>query len=57
MAPETRSETGPEAPPEHPSEAEEERPPLGSWPRLYAVVVGNLFLIIFLLILFTRAVS
>lgn len=39
----------------HPDD--ERRPPLGSWPRLYAVVLGTLVLLIVLFTLFTRAFS
>ena len=35
----------------------EERPPLGSWGRLYAVVLGELLLLIVLFTLFARAFS
>jgi len=31
-----------------------EPPPLGSWPRLYAVVAGNLALLILLFSLFSK---
>jgi hypothetical protein len=33
----------------------DERPPLGSWSRLYAVVVGELVLLIVLFTLFAQA--
>lgn len=33
----------------------QELPPLGSWPRMYTLVLGNLALWIFLFYLFTRA--
>jgi hypothetical protein len=36
------------------SKAQDERPPLGSWRRVYAVVIGNLVLCILLLLLFTK---
>ena len=32
----------------------EERPPLGSWPRMYALVLGNHLLLIVLFTIFTR---
>jgi hypothetical protein len=32
-----------------------ERPPLGSWTRLYAIVIGELALLILLFTLFARA--
>jgi hypothetical protein len=32
-----------------------ERPPLGSWRRMYAVVIGELILLIVLFTLFARA--
>jgi hypothetical protein len=32
-----------------------ERPPLGGWPRLYALVIGELVLLIVLFTLFARA--
>lgn len=38
--------------PEAPDPADE-HPPLGSWPRLYLLVLGNLFLLIVLFTLFT----
>lgn len=31
----------------------DKRPPLGSWPRLYALVLGNLVVLILLFTLFT----
>ena len=39
------------------SDAPEEPPPLGTWPRMYALVLGSLALWIALFILFTRAFS
>ena len=33
----------------------EERPPLGGWPRLYAIVIGELALLVLLFTLFARA--
>lgn len=39
----------------HPDE--EERPPLGSWGRMYALVLGTLALLVFLFTLFTWAFS
>ena len=33
----------------------EEQPPLGGWPRLYALVIGELALLILLFTLFARA--
>ena len=39
-----------------PREADhEEQPPLGGWPRLYAIVIGELALLILLFTLFARA--
>jgi hypothetical protein len=35
--------------------AAEERPPLGGWGRLYALVIGELVLLILLFTLFARA--
>jgi hypothetical protein len=35
--------------------ATEERPPLGGWSRLYAIVIGELVLLILLFTLFARA--
>lgn len=35
----------------------DETPPLGAWPRLYAVVLGELALLILLFTLFARAFS
>jgi hypothetical protein len=32
-----------------------DRPPLGGWPRLYAIVIGELILLILLFSLFARA--
>ena len=43
--------------PEPHQETDEEPPPLGSWNRIYAVVVGSLVVVIVLLILFTREFS
>jgi len=43
------------APPENAEP--EERPPLGSWPRLYALVIGALVLDVVLFYLFTRTFS
>ena len=37
--------------------AGEERPPLGGWSRLYAIVLGELALLILLFTLFARAFS
>ena len=37
--------------------ASEQRPPLGSWTRLYAIVLGELVLLILLFTLFARAFS
>jgi hypothetical protein len=34
---------------------EEGRPPLGSWPRMYALVLGNLVVLILIFYAFTRA--
>ena len=36
-------------------ETPDEPPPLGSWPRVYALVLGNLAFWIFVFYLFTRA--
>jgi hypothetical protein len=36
-------------------DADAERPPLGSWPRLYAIVIAELALLILLFTLFARA--
>jgi hypothetical protein len=33
----------------------EEQPPLGGWPRLYAIVIGELALLVLLFTLFARA--
>jgi hypothetical protein len=33
----------------------EETPPLGGWPRLYAIVIGELALLVILFSLFARA--
>ena len=33
----------------------DERPPLGGWSRLYAIVIGELILLIVLFTLFARA--
>lgn len=49
--PEPRLE-GAEVEPEAPDPADA-HPPLGSWPRLYLLVLGNLFLLIVLFSLFT----
>ena len=39
-----------------PREADhEEQPPLGGWPRLYAIVIGELVLLVLLFTLFARA--
>jgi hypothetical protein len=39
-----------------PGEADhEEQPPLGGWPRLYAIVIGELVLLVVLFTLFARA--
>jgi hypothetical protein len=35
--------------------ANEARPPLGSWPRMYALVLGNLVVLILIFYAFTRA--
>ncbi|MDX1383349.1 MAG: hypothetical protein R3190_06870 [Thermoanaerobaculia bacterium] len=43
--------------PNPPQPEPEDRPPLGSWGRIYAVVIGNLVLLILLLIWFTRTFS
>lgn len=45
---------GPVAP-EPRCESPEERPPLGSWKRMYALVLGNLALLILLFYWFTKA--
>lgn len=37
--------------------AAEERPPLGGWGRLYAIVLGELALLVLLFTLFARAFS
>ncbi len=37
------------------AETPDEPPPLGTWPRMYALVLGNLAFWIFLFYLFTRA--
>jgi hypothetical protein len=37
------------------SENQEETPPLGSWKRMYALVLANLVLLIVLFYAFTRA--
>jgi hypothetical protein len=37
--------------------AADERPPLGEWKRLYAIVLGELVLLILLFTLFARAFS
>ncbi|MEE2778241.1 MAG: hypothetical protein VYE73_15930 [Acidobacteriota bacterium] len=45
---------------EHPEptpEVDEEPPPLGSWGRIYAVVIGSLGVVIALLIWFTETFS
>ncbi len=42
-------------PPREPAPADEPRPPLGAWPRAYAVVIAELVLVILLLIALTRA--
>ena len=34
---------------------DEGRPPLGSWPRMYALVLGNLVVLILIFYAFTRA--
>jgi hypothetical protein len=33
---------------------DESRPPLGSWPRMYALVLGNLVILIVIFYAFTR---
>jgi len=39
-----------------PHQAEpEEQPPLGGWPRLYAIVIGELVLLVVLFTLFANA--
>ncbi|HVR29885.1 MAG TPA: hypothetical protein VMS86_10180 [Thermoanaerobaculia bacterium] len=43
--------------PETTARAAEERPPLGSWGRLYAIVLGELALLVLLFTLFARAFS
>lgn len=43
-----------EPPPADPPAAEEP-PPLGTWPRMYALVLGNLAFWILVFYLFTRA--
>jgi hypothetical protein len=47
----------PEKPQPHPKEQQpsEERPPLGSWPRMYTLVLANLALLIVIFYAFTRA--
>ncbi len=41
--------------PQHLDAESAEHPPLGSWRRLYAVVIGELVLLIILFTLFARA--
>ena len=41
--------------PQHLDAESAERPPLGGWPRLYALVIGELVLLIVLFTLFARA--
>ena len=45
-------ETQPEA---EDAPTDESRPPLGSWPRMYALVLGNLVVLIVIFYAFTRA--
>lgn len=47
----------PSTAPTAPVPADEERPPLGSWRRLYALVLGELALLVVLFYLFGRAFS
>jgi hypothetical protein len=44
-----------EEPPRDPAPRDEPPPALGSWPRLYAVVLANLVVMIVLLVWFTKA--
>ena len=37
-----------------PTPPPDERPPLGSWPRMYALVLGNLAFLIVLFTIFTN---
>ncbi len=39
----------------NPESDAEQQPPLGGWPRLYAIVIGELVLLIVLFTLFARA--
>ena len=41
--------------PQHLDADSDKRPPLGGWPRLYALVIGELVLLIVLFTLFARA--
>jgi hypothetical protein len=51
--PEHRETPGTERP--HDDSDAEERPPLGGWPRLYALVLGELVLLVLLFTLFAYA--
>jgi hypothetical protein len=43
--------------PHHDGETPDEPPPLGTWPRMYALVLGSLGLWIVLFYLFSRTFS